>query len=171
MRPLSGEDTPTVVAIVALRSSRPLLVEIVYFGAPTASLEALVADVGQSFTSSLCLTYFALRIGVVVAACLPRWGRARLVVFGALAAWPSSTAGPPGRKVERPVPLEGGGSLVGDRDELDRDTRPDEEALEEIRLLFARYRRIARHGMVTEQNEQTEPHAEDPTDVPALAGR
>jgi hypothetical protein len=60
---------------------------------------------------------------------------------------------------------------VGDRAEPDRDTRPDEEALEEIRLLFTRYRRIARHGMVTEHDEQTEPRAADPTDVPALAGR
>jgi hypothetical protein len=60
---------------------------------------------------------------------------------------------------------------VGDRDETDRDTRPDEEALEEIRLLFARYRRIARHGMVTEHDDQTEQRAGDPTEVPALAGR
>ena len=29
----------------------------------------------------------------------------------------------------------------------------DEQALEEIRQLFARYRRIARHGMVTERDE------------------
>jgi hypothetical protein len=60
---------------------------------------------------------------------------------------------------------------VGDREEPDRDTRPDAEALEEIRLLFARYRRIARHGMVTERDEQTESRAGDPADVPALAGR
>jgi hypothetical protein len=60
---------------------------------------------------------------------------------------------------------------VGDRDEPDRDTRADEEALEEIRLLFARYRRIARHGMVTERDEQAELRPGESKDVPALAGR
>jgi hypothetical protein len=30
----------------------------------------------------------------------------------------------------------------------------DEEALEEIRQLFARYRRIARHGMVKERESE-----------------
>jgi hypothetical protein len=49
--------------------------------------------------------------------------------------------------------------------EPDRDTRTDDEqALEEIRQLFARYRQIARHGMVTERDET----AEAPR---ALAGR
>jgi hypothetical protein len=60
---------------------------------------------------------------------------------------------------------------VGDRDEPDRDTRPDEEALEEIRLLFARYRQIARHGMVTERDEAADPPTAASKDTPALAGR
>ena len=60
---------------------------------------------------------------------------------------------------------------MGDRAEPNRDTRDDEEALEEIRLLFARYRRMARHGMVTEHVEQAEPRDEESTDVPALTGR
>lgn len=47
-----------------------------------------------------------------------------------------------------------------DEREPDRDTRSDEQALEEIRQLFARYRRIARHGMVTERDETAAP-AED----------
>jgi hypothetical protein len=34
-----------------------------------------------------------------------------------------------------------------------KDRTDDEQALEEIRQLFARYRRIARHGMVTERDE------------------
>jgi hypothetical protein len=56
--------------------------------------------------------------------------------------------------------------------EPDRDPRHDEEqALEEIRLLFERYRRVARHGMVTEQHESAEPFAEDKEATPALAGR
>jgi hypothetical protein len=43
---------------------------------------------------------------------------------------------------------------MGDERERDRDTRSDDEqALEEIRQLFARYRQIARHGMVSERDE------------------
>jgi hypothetical protein len=60
---------------------------------------------------------------------------------------------------------------VDDRDEPDRDTRADEEALEEIRLLFARYRRIARHGMVIERDVLTESLGAESSDVPVLAGR
>ena len=46
---------------------------------------------------------------------------------------------------------------MGDEREQDQDTRSgDEEALEEIRQLFARYRQIARHGMVTERSERPE---------------
>ena len=60
---------------------------------------------------------------------------------------------------------------MGDRREPDRDTRHDEQqALEEIRLLFARYRQIARHGMVTER-EHAELQAEESKNAPALAGR
>ena len=61
---------------------------------------------------------------------------------------------------------------MGDRREPDRDTRDHErQALEEIRLLFARYRQMARHGMVTERDEHAELRAEEPHDTPALAGR
>jgi hypothetical protein len=49
--------------------------------------------------------------------------------------------------------------------EAERPQPDDREALEEIRRLFARYRRIARHGMVTERDEPAEPR--DTT----LAGR
>jgi hypothetical protein len=46
---------------------------------------------------------------------------------------------------------------VGDEREPDQDRRgDDEQALEEIRQLFARYRRIARHGMVAEREETVE---------------
>jgi hypothetical protein len=49
-----------------------------------------------------------------------------------------------------------------------RDTRrDDEQALEEIRRLFARYRQIARHGVVTERDET----AEEPEAARAFAGR
>ena len=47
------------------------------------------------------------------------------------------------------------------------DRSDDEQALEEIRQLFARYRQVARHGMVTERDET----AEEPEAAEALAGR
>jgi hypothetical protein len=49
------------------------------------------------------------------------------------------------------------------RTEPDRDTRrDDEQALEEIRLLFARYRRIARHGQAIERDEPPARADDDP---------
>ena len=45
---------------------------------------------------------------------------------------------------------------MSDRREPDQRTsrHDDEQALEEIRQLFARYRRIARHGVVAEHDER-----------------
>ena len=55
-----------------------------------------------------------------------------------------------------------------DEREPDRDTRSDDEqALEEIRRLFARYRQAARHGVVAERDETTEAPEADR----AFAGR
>ena len=55
-----------------------------------------------------------------------------------------------------------------DEREPDRDVRhEDEQALEEIRQLFARYRRIARHGMVTERDER----ADEREEATAFTGR
>ena len=46
---------------------------------------------------------------------------------------------------------------MGDEREPDREIRSeDDQALEEIRQLFARYRQIARHGVVTERQETAE---------------
>jgi hypothetical protein len=59
--------------------------------------------------------------------------------------------------------------------ETDRDTRAeDQQALEEIRGLFARYRRIARHGVVSERAERDESADRDPVEteeVSSLPGR
>jgi hypothetical protein len=61
---------------------------------------------------------------------------------------------------------------VDARPEPDRDTRRDDnEALEEIRRLFARYRRGARHGQVTERDEPSEVRAEEEDDAAALTRR
>jgi hypothetical integral membrane protein (TIGR02206 family) len=73
--PLHLTDAVTVVAVVALWSPRPLLVEVVYFWALTASLQAVVTpDLGQPFPSIFYFTYFATHVGVVVAACLLAFG-------------------------------------------------------------------------------------------------
>jgi hypothetical protein len=56
--------------------------------------------------------------------------------------------------------------------EPDQDTRGnDEQALEEIRRLFARYRQVARHGMVTERDQTPQPPAEERTEAPTPTGR
>jgi hypothetical protein len=46
---------------------------------------------------------------------------------------------------------------MGEERESDRHSRrDDEQALEEIRRLFARYRQVARHGVVAERDETVE---------------
>ena len=59
-----------------------------------------------------------------------------------------------------------------DEREPDRATQSDDEqALEEIRRLFARYRGAARHGVVTERHETPHSPAEAPEAPATLAGR
>jgi hypothetical protein len=61
---------------------------------------------------------------------------------------------------------------VATKAEPDRNTRArDDQALEEIRRLFARYRQIARHGQVIEREQPDDSRDETPDDAPALAGR
>lgn len=84
--PLQLTDAVSATAILALWTRRALLVELTYFWALTASLQAtLTPDLGQRFPSVYYFTYFTYHIGAVVAACL--------LVFGCrlyprrLAAW------------------------------------------------------------------------------------
>jgi hypothetical integral membrane protein (TIGR02206 family) len=73
--PLHLTDAVTLVAVAALWSPRPLLVEVLYFWALTASLQAvLTPDLGQAFPSVFYFTYFATHVGAVVAACLLTFG-------------------------------------------------------------------------------------------------
>jgi hypothetical integral membrane protein (TIGR02206 family) len=73
--PLHLTDAVTLVAVAALWSPRPLLVEVVYFWALTASLQAvLTPDLGQAFPSIFYFTYFATHVGAVLAACLLAFG-------------------------------------------------------------------------------------------------
>ena len=70
--PLHLTDVVTVVSIAALwRPQCALLVELVYFWALSASLQAvLTPDLGQRFPDVLFFTYFVTHSGAVAAACL-----------------------------------------------------------------------------------------------------
>jgi hypothetical integral membrane protein (TIGR02206 family) len=70
--PLHLTDAVTLTAVAALwRPWSALLVELVYFWALSASLQAvLTPDLGQSFPDPLFFAYFATHSGAVVAACL-----------------------------------------------------------------------------------------------------
>ena len=49
--------------------------------------------------------------------------------------------------------------------------RDDQQALEEIRRLFARYRQIARHGQATERHEPPEARTDEAKRAPVLPAR
>jgi hypothetical integral membrane protein (TIGR02206 family) len=67
--PLQLTDVVSVVAIAALLTKRRLLVELTYFWAFTASLQAtLTPDLAQSFPSVYYFTYFTYHVGAIVAA-------------------------------------------------------------------------------------------------------
>ena len=84
--PLQLTDAVSAAAIVALLTRRALLVELTYFWALTASLQAtLTPDLGQSFPSVYYLTYFTYHVGALVAACLLVFGCR--IYPGPLAAW------------------------------------------------------------------------------------
>jgi hypothetical integral membrane protein (TIGR02206 family) len=73
--PLQLTDAVSATAILALWTRRALLVELTYFWALTASLQAILTpDLGQSFPSVYYFTYFTYHIGAVVAACLMVFG-------------------------------------------------------------------------------------------------
>jgi hypothetical integral membrane protein (TIGR02206 family) len=74
--PLHLTDAVTIVAAIALWTGRPLAVELTYFWALTASLQAvLTPDLGESFPDPYFWTYFVTHSGAVVGACLLLFGR------------------------------------------------------------------------------------------------
>jgi hypothetical integral membrane protein (TIGR02206 family) len=77
--PLQLSDAVTLVAVAALwHPQSALLVELVYFWALSASLQAvLTPDVGQSFPDLLFFTYFVTHSGALAAACLLVFGMRR----------------------------------------------------------------------------------------------
>jgi hypothetical integral membrane protein (TIGR02206 family) len=77
--PLHLTDAVTLASIAALwRPESALLVELVYFWALSASLQAvLTPDLADTFPDLLFFTYFATHSGAVVAACLLVFGARR----------------------------------------------------------------------------------------------
>jgi hypothetical integral membrane protein (TIGR02206 family) len=74
--PLHLTDSVTIVAAIALWTGRLLAVELAYFWALTASLQAvLTPDLGEGFPDPYFWTYFVTHSGAVVAACLLVFGR------------------------------------------------------------------------------------------------
>jgi hypothetical integral membrane protein (TIGR02206 family) len=83
--PLQLTDAVTLVSIAALwRPGTMLLVELVYFWALTASVQAvLTPDLGLPFPDLLYFTYFTTHSGAIVAACLLVLGCGRIPRPGA----------------------------------------------------------------------------------------
>jgi hypothetical integral membrane protein (TIGR02206 family) len=73
--PLQLTDAVSATSIMALWTRRPLLVELTYFWAITASLQATITpDLAQNFPSIFYFTYFTYHVGAVVAAFLLVFG-------------------------------------------------------------------------------------------------
>jgi hypothetical integral membrane protein (TIGR02206 family) len=94
--PLQLSDAVTFVAIAALWRPRPLLTDLLWFWALTASLLAIVTpDLAQTFPDVRYFTYFATHGGALVAlallAALPRPG-AMWTAYAATAAWAALAA-------------------------------------------------------------------------------
>ena len=98
--PLQLTDAVSAAAIVALLTRAQLAIELLYFWAFSASLQAaLTPDLGSTFPSVFYFTYFCYHVGSIVAACLlvfgcrryPRRG-AVLWVFGLTLAWAAVAA-------------------------------------------------------------------------------
>jgi hypothetical integral membrane protein (TIGR02206 family) len=76
--PFQLSDAVTLVAVAALWRPRPLLVELVYYWAFAATLQALVTpDLRQSYPDLLYFTYFTTHGGALAAACLLVLGERR----------------------------------------------------------------------------------------------
>ena len=73
--PLQLTDAVSLAAMLALWSRRPLIIELTYFWALTASLQSvLTPDLAWSFPSVFYFTYFTYHGAAIVAACLLVFG-------------------------------------------------------------------------------------------------
>ena len=76
--PFQLSDAVTLVSVVALWRPRPLLVELVYYWAFAATLQALLTpDLRQAYPDVLYFTYFTTHGGALAAACLLVLGERR----------------------------------------------------------------------------------------------
>jgi hypothetical integral membrane protein (TIGR02206 family) len=83
--PLQLTDAVTITTALALWSPRPLLFELAYFWALTASLQAvLTPDLDSTFPSLFFFTYFGTHCGAVIAAIFLAWGRGLVPRRGAI---------------------------------------------------------------------------------------
>ena len=83
--PFQLSDAVTLVAVAALwRPQAQLLVELLYFWALTASLQAVITpDLRQEFPDVLFFTYYATHCGAILGACLLVFGAGRVPRPGA----------------------------------------------------------------------------------------
>jgi hypothetical integral membrane protein (TIGR02206 family) len=75
--PLQLTDAVSLAAVLALLTRRQLLIDLLYFWAFSASLQAALSPdlgPGQSFPSVFYFTYFTYHVGAIVAACLLVFG-------------------------------------------------------------------------------------------------
>jgi hypothetical integral membrane protein (TIGR02206 family) len=73
--PLQLTDAVSLAALLALSTRRAWLIELAYFWALTASLQAaLTPDLHESFPSVFFFTYFAYHEGAIVTACFLVFG-------------------------------------------------------------------------------------------------
>jgi hypothetical integral membrane protein (TIGR02206 family) len=83
--PFQLSDAVTLVAAAALWRPASLLVELAYFWALSASLQAVITpDLGDGFPDLLYFTYFAAHSGAIAAACLLVFGARRAPRPGAV---------------------------------------------------------------------------------------
>jgi hypothetical integral membrane protein (TIGR02206 family) len=83
--PLQLTDAVSLAAIIALLTRRQLFVELVYFWAFSASLQAvLTPDLGYTFPDVFYFTYFTYHVGSITAACLLVFGCRRYPRRGAI---------------------------------------------------------------------------------------
>lgn len=76
--PFQLSDAVSLVSVVALWRPRPLLVELVFYWAFAATLQALLTpDLRQAYPDLLYFTYFATHGGALAAACLLVLGERR----------------------------------------------------------------------------------------------
>jgi hypothetical integral membrane protein (TIGR02206 family) len=92
--PFQLTDAVTFVAAVALWTRAPLAVELTYFWALSATVQAVITpDVGAGFPDPLYLAYFASHSGAIAAACLLVFGMGRAPRPGAVPRVYAITAG------------------------------------------------------------------------------